>query len=103
MTELAKAMLSEYGKNKKIGMVVIGKGEGEKIHEEIMADEEVPRSIELGKLYVISPHIDYMHVFRNYKNAIRTKDPIIASSMGTHMSQKEIKRLLQEHECQEFY
>lgn len=94
--DLVEAMIEKYGKGKRIKTVLIGKGEGEKIHEEIMTEEELSRAMELNNLYVIYPSIDYLYDSREYKDAGFIKDPIISSNMGTYISKREIKQLLRE-------
>ena len=77
-----------------------GKGEGEKIHEEIMTEEELSRAVELDNLYAVFPSIDYSHIVSKYKNAKAIRDPVIASNNGKHISEREIKKLLEDLESQ---
>lgn len=95
VVDLAEAMISKYGNGKKIKIEFIGKEKGEKVREDIMSEEELSRAVELANLYVVFPLIDYLNVSRKYKNARVCKNPIITSNMGTHMSQEEIKKLLE--------
>jgi FlaA1/EpsC-like NDP-sugar epimerase len=95
--DLVKVMINKYGQGKKIKIVVIGKGTSEKIHEEIMSEEEPSRAVEIDNLYVVFPLVDYLHVFRKYKTAKAIKNPIIASNIGSFISQKEINKLLEEN------
>lgn len=92
--DLAKAMIRKYGPNSKIDIKIIGKGEGEKIHEEIMSSEEATRTVELGDLYILFPEIDHEHVDRKYTKAKRIKNPVIASNQGLPMSQNDLGDLL---------
>lgn len=94
VVDIAKVMVDMYSGNKAIRTVIKGKGEGEKIHEEIMSEEELHRSLELEDLYVIFPEIDYSFARDSYKQASPIKDPVIASNMGTHMGLNEIRNLL---------
>jgi FlaA1/EpsC-like NDP-sugar epimerase len=94
IVDLAQAMIDKYSPGNKTKMLTIGKEKGEKLHEEIISEDELPRVLELGRLYVIFPLIDYFNIRQRYKNAKVIKNPVIASNMGIHMSQKEIKQLL---------
>lgn len=93
--DLAKAMTNKYSQGKRVGIVFIGKEKGEKLHEEIMTEEELSRAVEVDNIYVTFPLIDYLHVDRKYKNAKPVKRPIIASNQGRHMKESEIKELLE--------
>jgi len=94
VTDIAKTMVEKYGANKKVKMVITGRGEGEKLHEEIISDDELPRAVELDDLYVVFPEIDAFGVAKKYKFAEPMKDPIVNSSTGRHMKQSEIDCLL---------
>lgn len=96
VTDIAEAMVDKYAGGKKIRMIIKGKGEGEKIHEEIMSREELFRSRESDNLYIIFPEVDYCHAINNYKQASPIKNPVIASNMGKHMTLGEIRNLLSE-------
>ncbi|MDD5449888.1 MAG: polysaccharide biosynthesis protein [Candidatus Omnitrophica bacterium] len=96
VVDLARAMIVKYAAGKKIKIQVIGKCEGEKIHEEIMTEGEVQRAVELDNLYIVFPAIDHQHLTRKYINAKKIKNPIVVSNQGTHMSENEIKNLLEE-------
>lgn len=93
--DLANAMIKKYGNKRKIDKEIIGKDTAEKLHEEIMSQEELARSIELDNLYVIFPLIDYLRIERQYNNAKLVKCPIISSKDGQHLSNKEIEKLLE--------
>lgn len=97
VVDLVEAMKDKFAKGKQIKTVIIGKGEGEKIHEDIMTREELSRAVELDSLYIIYPAIDHLAGMREYKNAKAIKDPIISSNMGRHMGKAEIKQLLGEN------
>jgi len=93
--DLAGAMINRYANGKEIKMIITGKGEGEKIHEEIMSDEELSRAIEVGNLYVVFPMIDYFNVKSKYQELNPVESPVIVSNMGQHLSQDEINKLLE--------
>lgn len=92
--DLLEAMKEKYGTGREVKTVVIGKGEGEKIHEDIMTQEELSRAVELEKLYIIHPSIDYLGGMREYNNARTISSPVISSNMGRHMTRQEIMELL---------
>lgn len=96
VTDLVEAMLASYAQNRSIDTTIIGKGEGEKLHEDIMSEDELSRAIELDHLYIVSPSIDHLHVGREYENSRMIQEPVIASNMGTHMLPEQIKELLKE-------
>lgn len=95
VTDLANVMIEKYGSERKIEINTIGKCEGEKIHEEIMSEEESSRAVELDNIYAILPLIDNMQIDRKYKNTKAIKHPVIASDNGPHMSKTDIKELLE--------
>jgi len=94
VTDLANAMAAIFGRKGKTRKVIIGKGHGEKINEEIMSEDELTRAISLKDLYVVFPLIDYLHVIRKYKDADKIKNPVISSDVGRHMPESEIAALL---------
>ncbi len=96
ITDLADSMIGRYAGGRQVEVVITGKVEGEKIHEDIMSSEELSRSVELDNLYIIFPMIDYSNIKSRYQNAKPVENPIIASNMGTHMSSDEINKLLGE-------
>jgi FlaA1/EpsC-like NDP-sugar epimerase len=78
---MVKALIAEYApvvgrKASKIGMEVIGARPGETLHEQIVTDEESPRTIETGSDYIIKPTYmfrqvgDYEKVHRGKRCAI---------------------------------
>jgi len=64
------------------------------MHEEIVTQEELPNMMDLGDLYVIFPLIDYRQISRQYLDAKRPRDPVVASSMGGHIDRKQINSML---------
>jgi len=95
VVDLAHAMINKYADGKEIKMLIKGKGEGEKIHEQIMSEEELSRAIEMDNLYVLFPMIDYQNVKSRYQNAKSITNPVIVSNMGQHLSEDEINKLLE--------
>ena len=94
ITDLADSMMSKYANGKEIKVNVAEKEEGEKIHEEIMSDEELSRAVELDNLYIIFTMVDQKSVRSKYQEAKPIADPVIASNMGVHLSKEEISKLL---------
>jgi FlaA1/EpsC-like NDP-sugar epimerase len=99
--DLAKVMINKYGSGREPGITFIGKGQAEKIYEEIATEEELTRAVELDKLYVVFPLIDYLHVTREYKDVKAVRNPVMASNNGMHMSEREIEELLENMENQD--
>lgn len=95
VNDLADAMIAKYGKGKRIRKVFVGKRDSEKIHEEIMAVEELEYSVEMDNLYVIFPAFNYLHLVEKYSFAKPPRNAIIASNMGKHMNNREILQLLE--------
>ncbi|MBU2540207.1 polysaccharide biosynthesis protein [Patescibacteria group bacterium] len=95
VVDLAQAMINRYSNGKEIKTIIAGKGEGEKMHEHIMSDEELSRAIEMDNLYVIFPMVDYSNVRNKYQDTKLIENPVIASNMGQHISQEEINKLLE--------
>lgn len=93
--DLAEVMIKMYSLGRKIEIEFIGKYEGEKIHEEIMSEEEVSRAIELDDLYVIFPLIDSLGFERKHKNVEAVKNSVRVSNKNSHMSKDGIRRLLE--------
>lgn len=93
--DLAQVMINKYAEGREIAMIIKGKGEGEKIHEEIMSEEELLRAMEIDGIYVLFPTVDYLDVKNKHQDAMPIVNPVIASNMGRHLSQDEIKSLLE--------
>jgi FlaA1/EpsC-like NDP-sugar epimerase len=99
VADLADVMIEEYGSGRRIEIEAIGRGEGEKMHEEILSQEELSHAAELDNLYVVFPLIDHMGAERRYKDARPIENPVVVSKEGHHMSKKEIKTLLESIEA----
>jgi len=94
VVDLADAMIELYGGGQKINKILIGKGEGEKLHEEMMTNYELPGAFEFGKFYAVLPTLDYMHIERKYSDVPQPQNPMIDSSQGNHLTKKQIMELL---------
>ncbi len=93
--DLALAMVKRYANGKEIEMIIGRKGEGEKIHEETMSEEELSRAVEMENLYIIFPIVDNARVRNKYQDAKKIENPVIASDMGEFLSQEAIDKLLE--------
>lgn len=94
--DITRVMIRKYSPNKQVRIMVKGKSEGEKLHEEIMSDDELLRARELDKMYVIFPEIDYLNIAAKYKHAKDIKNPVIKSNMGKYARESEIRGLIEE-------
>ena len=61
LIDLVKAAVNYYApvfgkKPSDIKIKTIGKRAGEKIHEKLLADYEIPRALESGEMYILTPH-----------------------------------------------
>lgn len=95
ITDLASSMISRYANGKEIKIIIAGKTEGEKIHEEMMSEEELSRAVEMENLYIIFPIVDHAGVRNKYQEAKKIENPVIASNMGEFLSQEAIDKLLE--------
>ena len=86
----------------KIEEKIVGKVEGEKLHEEIMSEEEYFNAVDLGNCFVVFPLIDHVSVIRKYPNDRPIKDKAIVSNMGKHISKKKILKLIEEVKDENF-
>jgi len=73
---IIKLLAPKYGYNPSdIKIIEIGAKAGEKMHEELMSDEETQRSIELKDMFVITPAFKaiYQSIRYEYPDAVSTK------------------------------
>ena len=67
--ELAQKIIAKHGKGKNISIRIIGKRYGEKLHEELLTDEEKTRMIEAKNFYIVLPNKQIINKRRNsYKD-----------------------------------
>ena len=100
--DLAKAMIEEYapkyGFDKEaIEIKFIGKRNGEKLYEELMADEEAERAYERDDMYLILPHtLPYEEPLDNslIKDFRKTNDCRISSENAHIIEMENIRRIL---------
>jgi FlaA1/EpsC-like NDP-sugar epimerase len=102
---LAEVMIEllapKYGYNvSDIEIVEIGDKPGEKLYEELMSEEESPRSIMTKDMYVITPPLKaiYHNVNYTYPNVVNITDQeSYKSCNGRPMSKKALKRFLKDN------
>lgn len=61
LSDLAKAAVKHYApilgkKTSEVKIKIIGKRAGEKTHEKLLADYELPRALETKDMYILTPH-----------------------------------------------
>ncbi len=87
ITDLAEVMMGE----KKIKLNIIGVRPGEKVHEILISEEEIPRTIKRGKYYVICPVLPRIRR-EKIEAPILTRE---LSSADYCMSESQLKDFLQ--------
>ncbi|MBO1308223.1 polysaccharide biosynthesis protein [Enterococcus sp. 669A] len=96
--DLAEALIAEYNrthtKNYNGKLKVIGPRPGEKMYEELMTVDEIERSFENDKMYIIPP---IYYPTDAYKNLERIKITSYSSNDTSLMTQKEFLDVVKEH------
>lgn len=87
ITDLAEVMMGE----KKIKLNIIGVRPGEKVHEILISEEEIPRTIKRGKYYVICPVLPKIRR-EKIEAPVLTRE---LSSADYCMSESQLKDFLQ--------
>lgn len=74
ITDLAHSLSSILSPKKQIPMIEIGAKPGEKLYEELMTEEEMPRSIELHDYFIVTPAYTgfYQHRSFDYPDIINS-------------------------------
>lgn len=85
--DLAEIMIGE----RKIGIEYIGARPGEKIHETLISEEEIPRTVKRGDYYVICPILPELRK-EKIEEPVLTKE---LSSADRIMSKSELKAFLE--------
>ena len=69
ISDLAKALLSYYGKDPENDslMEIIGRKPGEKLYEELMTFEEINRSYDIGEYFAVLPALEQLYPTRGYE------------------------------------
>ena len=102
--DLAGAMIELRGGGGKIDIEVIGAKPGEKLYEELMSDEEVPRSVELEDMFAVVPAFKaiYKSIDYTYPGVVSDKvSKSYISSSEPAMSRQELKDYLVAHKVLE--
>jgi FlaA1/EpsC-like NDP-sugar epimerase len=102
ITDLAEAIIEEHApkcgyKPEDIPIKIIGKRIGEKVHEELIAEEEVDRAYERDNLFLIIPNtLPYEEPLSPdfIKGFIKTKNQTLHSNNAQLIPKEEIKKLL---------
>lgn len=96
--DLAKVMIKNLSKDKDIPIIVTGIKEGEKLYEELVSDEEVSRTVDNGKYFVIKPTFSCLNENKTNKASQQTKSitKTYISSTEAKMTHNEILELLSE-------
>jgi len=88
ITDLAKAMIGK----RDIEIKIIGIRPGEKIHEILISEEEIPRTIKKGDYYVVCPVLPSLR-------KTETKEPVLAGELSSAdycMSPSELERFIKD-------
>lgn len=86
ITDVAKALMGE----KELPIIYTGIRPGEKIHEIMVSEEEIYRTIERGEFYVILPMLPELRDEKNFSPALKSE----YSSKDNNISVEELKKLL---------
>ncbi len=83
-----------------IKIKVIGRRDGEKLHEKLLADYEIPRALETGDMYILTPHEKTMwDTYKEVKypaRAVHTKTGSFSSEHAEKLSKEAISKLIKE-------
>ncbi|MBV6644172.1 MAG: polysaccharide biosynthesis protein [Cyclobacteriaceae bacterium] len=97
--DLADAMISELSPNRPIYKQIIGAKPGEKLYEELMNEEEVRRTLELEKYFVVKPAFQMKSSIYNYDGVIsESLDKIYRSDKELLMSVEELSNYLKSNQ-----
>ncbi len=105
---LAEAMIEELSrgydrKPSDIKIKNIGIKAGEKMHEDLMTEEELTRSLETDEFFIILPQIKEVSEIKrpNYSQATSTKKLSFSSKDANMLSKQEIKQILQKEKLKD--
>lgn len=90
-----------YGKKPEdIQIMRIGRREGEKVHEKLLAEHELTRVLETEDLYVLTPREKAFSQYKIRYNAvpISAERRLFSSEFALKLSRKELRELIQESE-----
>lgn len=79
-----------------IGTTVIGKRDGEKMHEKLLAEHELPLALETKDLYILTPHKKVSVLYRKIYSAspLRHGDTSFSSEHAPKLSRKALRDLV---------
>ncbi|MGL6173827.1 MAG: SDR family NAD(P)-dependent oxidoreductase [Cellulosilyticaceae bacterium] len=99
--DLARVLINQYG-NEQTEIVEIGMRPGEKMHEELISDYELPTTYEYNEdYYLIAPTLPIAGIrehYQDYKNMKKVVEHE-ASLKKNLMTEQQIKELLTRSEC----
>ncbi len=108
--DLAKAAIKHYaplaGKNpSEVKIQLIGKRDGEKDHESLLADYELDRALETDNMYILTPQKQVIgtEYKKNYPNAskLKNKSKYYLSDYAPKLSQNKLIELIKEVDLQQ--
>ncbi|MSU55756.1 MAG: SDR family NAD(P)-dependent oxidoreductase [Candidatus Taylorbacteria bacterium] len=101
--DLVKAAISYYSplfgkKPSDVKTRIIGKRKGERMHEKLLAEYEIPLALETKTMYILTPHGD---AFAEYEatypaSPVRIRDKGFSSEFARKLSGKELLALIKE-------
>jgi UDP-N-acetylglucosamine 4,6-dehydratase/5-epimerase len=102
--DLAIGLAEEYtfingGNTKKVAIKQIGRRAGEKIHEQLIVEEESHRVVELEDMLIVMPSVDpvYPKIHNPLLDKAKKVNTRMFSSEYKPMSQKQLKNFLREN------
>ncbi len=95
ISDLAEVMIGELANRESVEKKIIGAKPGEKLYEELMNEEEVRRTIELDKYFVVKPAFKVDSAIFDYSNQKARKiDKVYRSDQETLMNHTELSNFL---------
>jgi FlaA1/EpsC-like NDP-sugar epimerase len=100
VTDVAEVMIRELAGGKGVPIVVTGMKPGEKLHEELLVTEELPRALEFPDMYLLLPNMpEVLQVDpKDYSEAKPPGQVPYTSDRVDKLGQKEITRLLRQEQ-----
>ena len=93
ISDVADSMIDLYSRDKNIKKKIIGSRPGEKLYEELISDEELRRTNETSKFFIIYPPF-FKNISKIKKMKIKTQ---INSSNSKFISKAMIKKILKQN------
>ena len=88
-----------FGKNPKdVSVAIIGKRKGEKMHEKMLADYEIPVALETDIMYILTPHGEAFSKYTAKYSAspVRGSSKYFSSEFAPKLSIKELRARIEE-------